>query len=175
MRTLTQQELRREFGDPAPYLSADGGVAGAWGAYILKTIPLPAPIPLAWDRSIQATRLSCHQRIASLMGDTLRAVHAEPEVWATINDWGGCYLFRANRRDPKRLSAHSWGVAIDWDVAQNHQGDATPEVHPRLIEIMAAHSFIWGGLFSGRSIDPMHWEVSDETLARLEPRGRPWA
>lgn len=166
MRLLTQGELRREFGDPAAYTGADGTVGPAWPATILTTISLPAPLPLAWDKSKAVARLRCHRRIAPALSAALSDVHADAEVWATINDWGGCYLFRPNRRDPKRLSAHSWGVAIDWDVAQNGQGKSGA-VHPRLIEIMERHTFYWGGYFHGASVDPMHWEPSDLTIQLL--------
>jgi hypothetical protein len=60
---------------------------------------------------------------------------------------GGCWSPRVTRAvSGGILSSHSWGVAVDINVAANPLG-ATPRQDPRLVAIMAAHGFAWGGRF----------------------------
>jgi hypothetical protein len=60
---------------------------------------------------------------------------------------GGCWNPRAARVIAGgALSSHSWGMAIDINVAKNPLG-GTPHQDPRLVAIMAAHGFAWGGRF----------------------------
>jgi len=163
LRPLTQDEIRANFGDPTYYLGADGRVLPQWEVLTLDARDLPAPLPLQMNRSVMVTRFRCHHLVADHLEAALREAHANPEIWATINDWAGCYNFRPNRKDPRKLSIHCWGLGPDMDVNDNPQG-AEPHVHPGLIEIMERHGFYWGGRFHGAAIDGMHWEFADLAL-----------
>jgi len=79
-----------------------------------------------------------------------------------INDCGGSYNFRdvrgtENTAHPK-LSFHSWGLAIDINVAQNPLGskDRTKQP-PELVAAFKKHGFFWGADYKGRK-DPMHFQ-----------------
>jgi hypothetical protein len=65
-------------------------------------------------------------------------------------------------RDPRRgLSLHTWGIAIDLNVAGNQVG--TPgTMDPRVMRIFERWGFAWGGRWSVP--DPMHFELA--ALAR---------
>ena len=160
---LTDAQVIAAFGDPLPYVRPDGTIDGAWETAILTSIELPAPLPASWDRRVTIRRLRVHRRIAPLMLAALETVCAQPYVWATIGDVGGCYAWRPVRGNPRALSRHSWGLAIDLDVADNPLG-AGGRMDPLVIAAFRAEGFEWGGAWRRRK-DPMHFEFS--ALARL--------
>ena len=160
MRCLTQQELRDRFGDPNRYMTADGGITPDWERAILTTVSLPEPLPLSWDRGRIVRTIRCHMLIADAMESALAMAHSNLAAWRTVNDFGGCYAWRTNRRDHTRLSAHAWGAAIDLDVGDNAQG-RTPQVHSWIVRAFEQHGFVWGGNFTGKSRDGMHYEIGE--------------
>lgn len=162
LKALSQDELVRVFGDPAPYIMSDGMVAPAWERRILRMEVMPAPLPLLGAPGRVVTRFRAHYLISRFLQSALTELHSKPELWATINDWGGVYMFRRNTADRRRLSSHCWGLGPDMDVGDNAQGD-DPQVHPGVIEVMNRWGFAWGGTFPKK--DGMHWEFAD--LARL--------
>lgn len=163
MRYLTDAEVVEAFGDPVPLLRADGMPSHEWERSILRYIDLPAPLPLSWDPSVSVTRIRCHWRIAARLELALATVALVPEAWASIDDFGGCYQWRAIR-GAKSLSRHGWGIAIDIDVRDNSLG-SRGSAHPFIRDALAAQGFMWGGLFSRP--DPMHYEFADPAFLGL--------
>lgn len=157
LRYLSQQEVVGAFGDPAPYVRMDGTVLGQWESDILGAFFLPAPLPLAWDRSRLIRRIRCHRKVALHMEAAFRDIYADQEAWRTIDDFGGCYSWRC-QRGSKTLSRHCWAIAIDIDVADNPLGDPG-QMDPRVISAFEKHGFMWGGGF--HRPDPMHLEWAD--------------
>jgi hypothetical protein len=72
-----------------------------------------------------------------------------------VDAFAGCYV-------PRRiavgqpLSRHAWGVAVDLNVGDNPRGSYSTQ-DPRLVEVMRAHGFTWGGTWLVP--DPAHYEV----------------
>jgi hypothetical protein len=166
MRRLTIPETTAALGDPTRFIRTDGTVGAGWERQIIAYVQLPAPLPLSWEPSIKVTRLKCHKRLVPIFKDALRDLFLDAQVWRSIGDTGGVYEFRAKRTNRKAISMHAFAAAIDIDVRDNEQGTAG-RMHPRAVEIMERHSLLWGGRFKGKSIDPQHFEISDETLARI--------
>lgn len=166
LHRLDTADVIRAFGDPTPFLNDDGTVGPGWEAQIIAYCPLPSPMALSWKREIRVSRFKCHRRLVSNFKALFEAFFNDPEVWTTIDDFGGVYEFRRNRRNLEELSRHAWGIAGDADVCDNPQG-RDPKVHPRLPGILEAHGFAWGGHFKGRARDGMHFEFAD--LLRLSP------
>lgn len=162
---LTDEQVVAAFGDPAPYLR-EGGIRVDWETVILDFVELPAPLALSWNPQVRVARFRAHRRLAAAWAAALAAAHAVPECWGQIGDFGGCYMFRANRKNPRALSRHCWGAAIDLDVTDNPQGKE-PHVASGLVEVMEAHGFTWGGYFHGAAVDGMHFEASLELVERL--------
>jgi hypothetical protein len=88
-----------------------------------------------------------------------------PEVFAKIEKkglkskirtFGGCYNYRPKRTSGK-LSTHSWGIGIDLNPETNAQGKPG-DMHPGVVEIFREFGFKWGGDWSGKSKDPMHFQ-----------------
>jgi hypothetical protein len=82
----------------------------------------------------------------------------------------GMLCVRARRQNPGHFSNHSWGTAIDiffgTDVVPQgmrlaHRGNLL------LAPYFNRHGWYWGAGFSGDSVDTMHFELADETIARI--------
>lgn len=157
---FSQAQLIELFGDYRPFLDQGGHISRAWEAQILTVIPLPGPLPLSWNHKLLARTTKVHRLVAPHLSGALGAIFNRPRAWATINDYGGCYMFRANSKNPKELSTHSWGIGPDMDVLDNPQGHA-PHVDDEVREIMESFGFLWGGTFKGDAIDGMHWQFAD--------------
>jgi hypothetical protein len=158
MRCLSSDELLRLYGDPAAFMHDDGLAEGEWKAHILSSFPMPAPLPLSWDKTKSAKVVSCHRAVAAELQRILQRIFAMPEAWESINDWGGCYMWRPNKNNPKVLSRHSWGLAVDLDVHDNPNG-VLGVMHPYVVKCFAAEGWVWGGdrrLFP--TPDFMHFE-----------------
>jgi hypothetical protein len=95
------------------------------------------------------------------MFDQLRAALKEIIAMGlsfTVNreQFGGCYSPRYINHDPNgRLSHHSWGIAVDLNVAENSFG-SRPDQDRRLVEVFERHGFTWGGRWL--IPDGMHFE-----------------
>ncbi len=83
-----------------------------------------------------------------------------------IKTMDGTLVCRHIGLDPsKRLSSHTWGIAIDLNAAQNPRG-AQPPIHPadgaldRIVPVFRQHGFAWGGDFKNCPLDGMHFELA---------------
>lgn len=84
------------------------------------------------------------------------------------DDWG--YNFRPIRGYEDEyhktgnlhyLSNHSWGTAIDLNATQNpmtSDGKVHGTVPKEVIGLAFGLGISWGGFYSGKRKDPMHWE-----------------
>lgn len=159
-KVLTQEKIIEVFGDFHPYLNEEGHISQGWPDSILSAINLPSPLPLSWNKSLTVKRISCHKLITEFLSNALDNIYSQPDIWNTINDYGGCYNFRLQRKDPKTLSHHCWGIAIDLDVGDNPFG-RNPQVDRKVVELFREQGFIWGGTFPQKRIDGMHFEFAD--------------
>ena len=159
LRILTDEWVKKIFGDPAPFLNAEGRPGAKWEREILQFISLPAPLPLAWDRSILVKKIRCHKRIALWLKTALDQIYLVPSLWDTINDFAGCYEWRLSRKS-RKLARHSWAIAIDLDACDNPFG-RKPRVAPEIVDIFTKCGFVWGGTFPPQRIDGMHFEFAD--------------
>jgi hypothetical protein len=109
----------------------------------------------AWVRaSIRTARVPvlgevrCHRLIVPLVRAALEDL-ARRGLGHLVDpsDFGGCYYPRFIARDPGTgLSHHSWGIAIDINVAQGLPG-RQPTIDRRVVEAFEAQGFKWGGEF----------------------------
>lgn len=80
-----------------------------------------------------------------------------------VRSFSGCYASRTVQRVVTApLSHHSWGAAVDINAPQNPYG-APPTQDPRLVAVMEAHGFTWGGRWTVP--DGMHFEFVEPTIA----------
>ncbi|MDX6206492.1 MAG: hypothetical protein QOF39_2549 [Frankiales bacterium] len=139
---LTQLQTKLDFGE---FTSRPAGVD--------TFVPDPAWIKnhLTSRRIVQLGDVTCNTAIindltAAMQEVTARGLGGLIDT-ADFQYEGGCWNPRAARAiSGGTLSIHSWGAAIDINVKNNPLGGA-PHQDPRLVAIMAAHGFAWGGRF----------------------------
>jgi hypothetical protein len=148
-------QIIETFGDIHDYIQPDGTLDVQWPIEFLDYVALPVPLMLSFDHTKTITHFRCHK----LLVETLEVVFAgignqglEPELFS----FGGCFSFRPQRTGSK-LSAHSWGIAIDLNAENNAQGTAG-NMHPGIVSVFQQAGFEWGGNWPGRTKDPMHFQ-----------------
>ena len=101
--------------------------------------------------------VTCHRRLFPQLEDALSEVRSAGLAYLIDpGDYGGCYSPRyVASSSGARLSHHSWGIAIDINVAENAFGTKADQ-DPRLVEIFERHGFTWGGRWL--IPDGMHFE-----------------
>jgi hypothetical protein len=142
---LTQLQIKVQFGEFSSRPAAQG-VAGAF-------VPDPAFVDhhLTTRKIVQLGDVTCNSAIikdltAAMQEITDRGLASLVNT-ADFQYEGGCWSPRAARAIAGgTLSVHSWGTAIDINVKNNPLG-GVPHQDPRLVSIMAAHGFAWGGRF----------------------------
>jgi len=149
------EQIIKTFGNIHRYVTADGTLKPSWEAEHLGRVKLPFAIPLSWDRARYVTRLYCHIKLK----DVFRAVFDEiaaNDLSNKIISYGGCFNYRVIRNSSK-LSTHSWGIAIDLNPETNRTG--TPgDMEPQIVAVFKQYGFKWGGDWTGRRKDPMHFQ-----------------
>lgn len=85
-------------------------------------IKLPYPHRLSWDLDTIVHSYSCHEKVHDSLLRVLTNVYehyGEEQIKALRLDiWGGCLNVR-QIRGGTRHSTHSWGIAVDYDPANN--------------------------------------------------------
>ena len=113
---------------------------------------------IVWSRVPILGGVTCHR----LMIPQLRAALGEIEragLGGKIRhrDFGGCYVPRFIEHNPSRsVSLHTWGIAIDLNVATNGVG-TSGDIDRRIVASFEKWGFRWGGRWS--EPDPMHFEL----------------
>jgi hypothetical protein len=81
------------------------------------------------------------------------------------NLFSGSFNYRP-MRDGHALSMHSYGVALDFDASENPQHSTKHlfQSNSLIVTSFKAEGWIWGGDWSGTSIDAMHFQA-----ARVHP------
>lgn len=156
---------------------AGGTVAKAVGSFSYRYFPdgsvQPQPEWVSANIRTESVPIlgavTCHR----VMLPQLRAALTEVErrgLGSAIDpaDYGGCYVPRFIGRDPTRgLSLHTWGIAIDLNVASNQRGTAG-EIDRNVVTVFKKWGFAWGGDWAWT--DPMHFN-SQRLSAAEHARG----
>jgi hypothetical protein len=151
------EEILATFGNIYPFITEDGRLDPHWGSNHLGRVPLPFPIPLSWNPSHSITKLYCHKKLIEIFSEVFLRIEKKG-LKNKIRTFGGCYNYRPKRTSGK-LSTHSWGIGIDLNPETNPQGKPG-DMHPGVVEIFQEFGFKWGGDWSGKSKDPMHFQFS---------------
>jgi D-alanyl-D-alanine carboxypeptidase len=77
------------------------------------------------------------------------------------NRYDGSFNYRP-MRDGHALSMHSYGVALDWDADENPQHSTRHlfQSDSLIVTKFKEENWIWGGDWSGTSIDAMHFQAA---------------
>jgi len=149
------EKIVATFGDIYDYVLPGGSLDPRWQGDYLASVELPFPLPLSWDLSRSVTRMICHKRMVEIFASVVGQVQARG-LQSKVSSFGGCFAFRQQRTGAK-LSTHSWGIAIDLNPETNAQG-SHGSMDGEVIEIFRSAGFEWGGDWSGKLQDPMHFQ-----------------
>jgi hypothetical protein len=145
---LSQLLVKATFGEFSAEPRRDGTIATqtAWRAknIVAREVPILGEV-------------TCHRGLFPQLEQAMQEA-ADAGLAFTIDpdDFGGCYGPRFIDSNPGgRLSHHSWGIAIDFNVAQNRPG-TPPDLDRRFVRIMESNGFTWGGRWL--IPDGMHFE-----------------
>jgi hypothetical protein len=90
--------------------------------------------------------VTCHEVVMPRLRGAIEELRRRG-LGRTVSTFDGCFAPRFIDRDPAGLiSHHSWGVAVDLNVAGNYYG-MLPHQDPRLVRVMERWGFQWGGRF----------------------------
>lgn len=131
-----------------------------------KTIYLPYPMRIAWDKTKVVSKMMVHELAAdslqSIFQEILDTYGLEKIQKLGIDLFGGCYNFR-KMRGGTQWSVHSWALAIDLDPARNGLKQtsktaqfAKPE-YKAMIDIFYKHGWYNQGIEKG--FDWMHFTI----------------
>ncbi len=149
-------ELIATFGDIRPFIRRDDGTLDPkWEQQQLTFARLPFPIPYVVAPHPLVTRINCHKKLADIFVQVFAEIQKQGFADKLVS-YGGCFNFRTKRLSTK-ISTHSWGIAVDLNPETNQQGTAG-NMDPQIIKIFQSFGFKWGGEFSGKSQDPMHFQ-----------------
>jgi D-alanyl-D-alanine carboxypeptidase len=146
---IPQVKVKEYFGEFAGW--PDGGYIDADPAWVRENI-VTDWVPLLGE-------VRCHRVLMPQLRGALREVaRAGLGRFVKPEQYGGCYASRFLNRIPDAgLSHHSWGMAIDINVADNPLG-RPPAQNPRVVEIFERWGFNWGGYWLRP--DGMHFEFA---------------
>jgi hypothetical protein len=155
----TQSQVPAIFGNPT---GSDGNSSPVWEAKNLVYIRPPFKMAMG---DIPITRIRIHKLVADSLLEVLNEIWDKCSKDQNIinlhhyNIFSGSFNYRS-KRGKSSLSMHAYGVAIDFDAPHNGMGDITPGFLPDSIIVKAfeEHGWTWGGRWSGRSIDGMHFQ-----------------
>ena len=149
------QQVIATFGDLQEYVRDDGTLDIQWENEYMGRAPLPFAIPIAGMPGKSATRIYGHRKLSAVFADVFTAIQKQ-RLERYVTSYGGCFNFRSKRTSAK-FSTHSWGIAIDINPETNGMGTAG-NMNADVVEVFRAHGFKWGGDWTGKSKDPMHFQ-----------------
>jgi hypothetical protein len=106
---------------------------------------------LSWDKNVKVNKMQCHKLIHNKLSSVFTDILAhgyQKIVELGIDLFGGCFNFRAMRGE-RKLSKHSWGIAIDLDPERNQLKETSKTArfarieYKPMIDIFYKHGFIF--------------------------------
>jgi D-alanyl-D-alanine carboxypeptidase-like protein len=141
-------ELKVQFGEPAVGLPYGDDWVRLDPAFLRRYI-VRRSVPILGS-------VTCHRALIRPLRAALAEVRRRGlSRLVDPGDYAGCYAPRRIRPGGS-LSLHAWGLAVDLNAAANPYGSDSRQ-DPRLVRIMLAHGFSWGGDWPTIR-DPMHFE-----------------
>jgi hypothetical protein len=160
-----QSQCDAYYGNPR---GAGGSYSPKWATENLTHVACPWVLTMD-DKPVPfiAIHKKCADSLARVLKRIWDAVGNDQGAIETLhyNRYSGSFNFRLMRGGVS-LSMHSYGVAIDWDAEENPQ-HSTKHLFQKdslIVTKFKEENWIWGGDWSGTSIDAMHFQA-----ARVHP------
>jgi len=144
-------------------------ILGGWDTKNIVTIDCPQ---LTRIGNKVSGRVTLHKAIAPQFRRFFELVE-QLGLLGRVITWDGAFNPRLIRNSNTTRSSHAWGGAFDINAGWNGYGDTPAAAGARgsvreLVGIAEACGFGWGGWWSGKYTDGMHFELFDlVTAARL--------
>lgn len=154
---LTTAELKKTFGEFS-YEDVGGGRIKIAPAWVEQNI---VDCRLVKARNGQDVATKCH-RLAKEPFERAFQMIADRGLSGLIKTFDGLWVPRHQLwKNNKPLSRHSWGIAVDLNAEWNAYGNGISPENLALNEVFNLFGFAWGGDWSPRERDAMHWELAD--------------
>lgn len=147
--------LIETFGDIRNYIGPTGDIEPRWPSEILELVSVPFPLRLSWAPQTEIRQFRCHRKLAGTFSQVFGRLQAA-NLAERVQTFGGCYAFRA-KRGARRLSTHSWGIAIDLNPESNALG-SKGDMDSAVVDVFRQAGFVCGGQWDGPRKDPMHFQ-----------------
>lgn len=149
------------YGDPR---GSNGTYSPQWAAANLVHVPCPWVLMMGNQHVPFITiHKKCADSLTRVLNSIWDAVGQDPGAIETLhyNRYDGSFNFRP-MRDGHALSMHSYGVALDWDADENpqHSTQHLFQSDSLIVTKFKQENWIWGGDWSGTSIDAMHFQAA---------------
>jgi len=156
-----QSQCDAYYGNPR---GRNGRASAQWEKANLVRVAPPFKMQFAGK---PITSVSIHKRCADSLAKIFNNIWlASGKNQKIIDDWGvsvfsGSYNYRV-MRGGNVLSMHAYGCAIDLDAPRNGFHDPTPHFAqvPQVLKAFEDEGWTWGGSWSGRSKDGMHFQAA---------------
>lgn len=133
---------------------------GVWGneAKFCQLVPIPTEIGGSWINTLTRHFVEHIYCNIDFIGPLLQALQniKQAGLLGELKTFDGCFEIRDVRAQPGKLSAHSYGLAIDINASENQMGHPT-QFTSNFLHCWTKAGLIWGGNF--RWCDPMHFTM----------------
>ncbi len=161
IRSLSIAEVKQVFGTFAYTEGAKGdiNIDSVWASRNTLRLAMPLLARVGYER------ITVHKKAAGPFSRVFAAIEAAG-LADNIRGCGGVFYPRHMGHDPTReLSTHSWGIAIDLNVAWNPYHTTPAPLGAigsvrELVPLFEAEGFAWGGYFAPPLTDGMHFELA---------------
>lgn len=112
------------------------------------------------------------ESLKCVMNELIPMAHNRKDIYSCVFPQGGTFNYRVIS-GTNRLSAHSFGIAIDlasnkggyWKWASRSEGEKKLDSYPReIVKIFEKNNFIWGGKWG--HFDIFHFEYRPEIILK---------
>ena len=156
-----QSQCDAFYGNPR---GRNGGASAQWEKGNLTRISPPFKMQFAGK---PITSIAINKKCADSLSRIFDVIWlASGKNQKIIDDWGvsvfsGSYNYRV-MRGGNVLSMHAYGCAIDLDAPRNWFHDQDPHFAkvPQVLKAFEDEGWTWGGSWSGRSKDGMHFQAA---------------
>lgn len=160
----TQAECDAFYGNPRNRNDASKP-SPAWEAENL--VRVKPPFTIRYEGKVVSAGVLIHKKCAESLSRVFNEIwEASGKDQSVIDKWGvsnyaGAYNYRLSRGSGW-LSMHGYAAAIDLDPERNDFHDTTPNFAniPQVVNAFEREGWVWGGRWSGRSCDGMHYQAA---------------
>jgi len=157
-----KREIIETYGTPDA--NGDGVLDQEWFEKNIRIFDMPFSMRLSWRPTAWVTRFQAHRFVGKVIYDALSEI-AEYRGLTYLQTrgydmFGGCFNFRFAKGDPRALSTHAWGIAIDLNPHLAPFGEERHKQPAFIIEAFKRRGFFAGADWPMPYTDGMHFQAA---------------